>query len=455
MLMTLRRKTVKGEMIMKQSISLINTTLESGEYNKSAYHEILKSFDEKVQNFLSEQNFKVPSIPDLFLQTTDERLFYAEEKANLFAINPSVVIQEAIKTKLNLLRVFLKRYHIGFIKEAKVNTNGMVEIEIACTITANNFSSKQISAKQTLDKQIDFLKEEGFEIINEKNFGLSLKNCENNSNLLHHLFEDLGAKLVRIVSDKTRIISISFYINFDNLNAFKCEEIKCEIGVSNLLNADEQKNVTRICQEILHVKSTINIIDENMKDVCCSLIESYFSELCKVFNYEGKTFMINKFRYADEREKNKKIENIEKKMSNTLSFQQVRDTLENVKKYVSEQLLEQTGFVVHELSINNYGGVHISFVGCSCPYLYSVDKEKIKDNVDKYFKTTGEDYYEGDPFILNLPENITTFEKIFTDIIPTTRILSIEISNDKNNYCIKKINAVVDTLLPVINKVTA
>ena len=440
---------------MKHSINLINTKLESGEFNKSAYHEILKSFDEKVQNFLSEQKFEVPSVPNLFLQTTDERLFYAEEKANLFATNPNVVIQEAVKSKLDILRGFLKRYHIGFLKEAEIDENGMANITIGCTITAGISDSKQVSAKQTLEKQMEFLREQGFEIMNEKHFGLSLKNCENNVNLLHNLLENLGAKSVRILSDKTRIWDISFYVNFDNLSAFDCEAIKYEIGVSNLLNADEQNNIARICKEILEAKSMINFAGEDMKDVCCSLIESYFAELCKTFNYEGKTFLINKSRYKDEREKNEKITDIEKKMANTLTFQQVRDTMEKVKQYVSEQLLEQTGFDAHELSIDNYGGVHISFAGCSCPYFYSVDKEKITENIAKNFKTTGEDHSEGDPFILNIPENIASFESILTDILPTTRILSIEISNYRNNYCIKKINAVVDTLLPVINKATA
>lgn len=440
---------------MKHSINLINTKLESGELNKSAYHEILASFDEKVQNFLSEQKFEPPTVPDLFLQTTDERLFYAEEKANLSSTNPNVVIQEAIKSKLDLIRTFLKRYHIGFIKEAKVNESGMAKIEIACTITAGSSCSKQVSAKQTLEKQMDFLREQGFELITDKHFGLSLKSCDKNANLLYKLFEILGAKSVRIVSDKKVILEISFYVNFDNLSAFDCEEIKYEIGVSNLLNADEQKNISRICKEILGTKSVMDFVGEGMKDTCCSLVESYFSELCKIFGYEGKTFLINKSRYKDEREKNERIANIENEMAKSLTFEDVKNTLEKVKEYVSEQLLEQTGFDVHELSVNNYGGVNISFAGCCCRYFYSVDNEKIKENIDKHFKTSGEDHSEGDPFILNIPENIATFENILINILPTTRILSIEISNYKNNYCIKKINAIVDTLLPVINKATA
>ena len=153
--------------------------------------------------------------------------------------------------------------------------------------------------------------------------------------------------------------------------------------------------------------------------------------------------------------RDEKIAHIEKGLTNTLTFEQVKNTLDKVKEYVSEKLLEQTGFVVAELSVSNYGSVNISFAGCGCPYFYSVDKNKTKENIDKHFKTTKEDHADGDPFILNVPENIICFENILLDILPTTRILSIEISNYKNNYCIKRINATVDTLLPVINIATA
>ena len=272
-------------------IVIIAKMIEQGITEKDAFLPILKEADKEILQFSTDMNFVYKEPPNLFHQTTDERLLIALKKKKEALKTPEIAIQECIKGKLKILDDFIKKYHIGFIRSAEVIENGYICVEIPCSIHSSLVSDNKESAKATFDAQIDFLKEIGLEILHTKHFDFRISKNEKNIKILEELFKNRGCTQVKFSIIDDFIDKIKIHFNITNINKFNETPINIILDTdSTTLNKDESGKILKYAKDILSTKSNISFLGDSIKNTCCSLIESYFCYFCEVFNYEGEIF---------------------------------------------------------------------------------------------------------------------------------------------------------------------
>lgn len=431
-------------------INELKTMVQTGIGEKSHYTKILSECDTLMQKFLKAQDYKNVPPKSLFHQTTDERLKQVLDKQAKIKENPEVSIQEVSQNILSVFDSFIKRYHIGFIRDAQITSSGCAEVEIPCSITNSLYSSKQESAKKTFEMQMDFLKKEGF-VVEQTKFGTVLKNCPNNHKTLYSLLKSRGARMIEIKTRDDEIDTVSFRVKLADINNFKCEPLCFELEVGDTLNEDEKLSIIKCCDEI---KSTINFLPvSGIKNTCCSVAEYNFSDICDIFNFDCETRRNVKERSKEEREKNIKIRKIEKSFGDIVKPEKIKEILEPLKEDISKKTLEKTGFTVNNLSISKYGTASISFSYTTSPLMYynfEMKEEDVENNIKETFVNNNGSTEKETLYILDTYENKEKMEEILSKTVPTLRLTNFEVSKIDNAYCIKAFSGTIDTLLPVI-----
>lgn len=436
--------------MLRTKINTIKEMVNNGVVAKKEYYTILGECDALMQNFLKEKNYVHTCPSNLFHQTTDERLQQILDKQKEAVEHPEMVVQEVSQNLLQIFDSFISRYKIGFIHNAVMEDNGFAKVEIACLITSGLSDGKRESARQRLEMQMEFLRNEGFVIDHDKQ-NYFVKTCGQNEEKIFSMLSERGARLITIKSREDRIDKINFRVAAKDIKNFKCEEITFELPVSEELNKDEQIAIIRCCNEII---STIGMMPamENIKDTCCSVTESYFSEICDVFSFDSETRTSVKARHAEERNKNMKIREMEKSFADCIDADKVKEILYPLKEKLSLEVLRKTGFVINELSIGRYGNINISFLYSTCPLLYLEDTEAIAKSICENFEHNGGDADAETLYLLDTYQNKEKLEEVLYEIIPTIRLMEFNSSKVDRKYCIKTFSGSIDTILPVIKK---
>jgi hypothetical protein len=437
--------------MLKTAINTIKEMVNNGVVSKKEFSPILGECDILMQSFLKAKDYHYTCPSNLFHQTTDERLQQILDKQKEAVEHPETVIQEVSQNLLQVFDSFISRYKIGFIHDAKMENTGFANVEIACLITSGFSDGKRESARQKLEMQMDFLRNEGFIIEHDKH-NYYVKTCGQNEEKLFKLLSERGARLITIKSREDKIDKINFRVAAKDIKNFQCEEITFELPVSENLNKDEQIAVTRCCNEIM---STLNMMPAmtNIKDTCCSVMESYFAEICDVFDFDCETRKSVKNRHAEERSKNIKIREMEKSFADCIDADKIKEILYPLKEKLSMEVLRKTGFVIDELSIGKYGNINISFLYSTCPLLYMEDTDAIAKTICDTFDHNSGDAGAETLYLLDTYENKDKLENILYEIIPTIRLMEFNSSKVDRKYCIKKFSGCIDTILPVIKKV--
>ena len=437
--------------MLKIAVNKIKEMVNNGVVSKKEYVDILEECDILMQAFLKVKDYHYTCPSNLFHQTTDERLQQIIDKQKEAVEHPEMVIQEVSQNLLQVFDSFIGRYKIGFIHNAKMENTGFANIEIACLITSGFSDGKRESARQKLEMQMNFLRDVGFIIEHDKQ-NYFVKNCGQNEEKLFKMLSERGARMITIKSREDKIDKINFRVAAKDIKNFKCEEITFELPVSEELNKDEQIAIVRCCNEIV---STVGVLPamENIKDTCCSVIESHFAQICDVFNFDCETRNSVKNRHADERNKNIKIREMEKSFADCIDADKIKEILYPLKEKLSLEVLRKTGFVIDEFSIGKYGNIDISFLYSTCPLLYLEDTDAIAKTICETFDHNGGDADAETLYLLDTYENKDKLENILYEIIPTIRLMEFNSSKVDRKYCIKRFSGSIDTILPVIKKV--
>lgn len=437
--------------MLKTKINTIKKMVNGEIVSKKEYSAILEECDVLMQNFLREKNYRYTCPSNLFHLTTDERLQQILDKQREAVEHPEMVVQEVSQNLLQVFDTFISRYKIGFIHDAVMEDNGFARVEIACLITSGFSDGKRESARQKLEMQMNFLRNEGFIIDHDKQ-NYFVKTCGQNEEKIFNLLSERGARLITIKSREDRIDKINFRVAAKDIKNFKCEEISFELPVSEELNKDEQIAIIRCCNEIL---STIGILPamENIKDTCCSVTESHFSQICDIFDFDCETRKNVKERHAEERNKNIQIREMEKSFADCVDADKIKEILYPLKEKLSIEVLRRTGFVINEFSIGKYGNISVSFLYSTCPLLYLEDTNEIAKTICENFEHNGGDADAETLYLLDTYQNKEKLEEVLYEIIPTIRLNEFNSSKVDKKYCIKTFKGSIDTLLPVIKRV--
>lgn len=433
---------------MTDKINLILTMLKDGNTQKNDYIPFLKELDEFVSQYLKDINFVYKEPKNIFYQTTDERLASSIDKKQQLKDNPQIAIQENTKSMLDILNSFISKYHIGYIREAKLQKNGFVSVVIPCLTTKRSSfgNDKEFSSQLTFEAQIDFLKEKGFELTDEKYIGLQLTSSSQNIELIKKTLEDRDATHIKIHLYDNVIDKIEFWVHLSNINKFKEEPIEIELPVSDTeLNIDEINKAIKNLKEMYIVFKDINNFDGDTKQTCISLFETYFANVCEAFGFESETSKRVNARHEDERNKNLEIQKIEKEIGSTLSEDEIIKCVEDYSKCFSEYAETRLSFNVSNFTIDKYGFFNVELNYISASYIPRVSVPSDKRMKEIFEMSNGKRSNE-DFFILDTYNNKTKILDILKEICPSIRIVDFSIKTVNNAFIINELKLVIDDI---------
>ncbi len=434
--------------MLKQSIQNLIQLVEAGCRNRADMG--LARIDTHVQAYLQAHNFvyEEPRF-DIMRLSTDERLANIEEKAEKAQSNPMVTLQEQSGKILSILRTFLSRYHVGFLHDVHINKYGTIEVEIPCLITQGT-PPKEYSPRATFEAQLAFLRQHGFTIEKAKTRDIALLNTPDNQKLLCEIFSSRGAKNIVLSVREDCIDRITFFIKLQDIENFCCEPILVANEKGEYLSDEELRTVMKLCSEILHTMDFISI-SPDMTNMCCGLIESYFADICEIYQYEGVSFKNVKARYADERAKNERIRDMEQTVD-MMQYDEIRKGINTLTETLNEELIRATGFSLDKFEFTQYGGVNVSFQYSISPALWCIEPAEVESVIRKNFAVTDGCMENETLYIRMTEENLERLEAIIRDIIPSFIALDVT-AHKRPKMAISSISGVIDNLAPLVERV--
>ena len=435
---------------MKEQINKITEKLNSGCLEKAFYIDILKECDNVVFSFLQKENYENVSRIDLFRLSTDERLDIAKRKMEMCKSNPNVALQEVIKNKMQCLENFIEKYRIGFIQKVQLSETGFMKVDIPCLISSRGYTTYPHSAKKLFEIQLQFLKNQGFDIA-KNNMGYYFKNNENNINRFTQLLSERNCKHIEFRTLDNRIHSISFLLNIEDVE--KMDEIVFETNFkkTNIINEDEKILLTKYINEINFLKDFSNCVEEQSKLNCYSLIENYFSEICKIFEYSGKVSQKHENRFSDEISKNSEIREIEEKLSSFYKNINIKENIckikENIDKYVSENI----GFYVSDCYFDKYGLVNISLKYITNPHFIMKTNCILETALKSTFETTDGDREKENLFIIDNYKNKEIIDDALRNFCHDIDVTDVIVSKRNKTYVITGITIFIDNISDLIS----
>lgn len=424
---------------------------------KSNYHLALHILNNSITQYFKDIDYTYdPSAErvSLFNIDTNERLKQARKELEYIKTHRHIAVPNFMLKIDKKLRNFINCYHIGFISEAKMDNNSTIIVELKCLITSSGDDKNKISRKEYYKKQIETLKDLGFEFFEEKDFkSPRIKDNEKNKELIHKLLNKLNAWAIyfEIRSSKNGdyISKIDFRAKPEDIMAFNESNDFEEAKKSDIMNKDEIALAKKTISDIQFAISSINY-SPKLKQTCCNLIESYMKNLAEIFNCNDLSIAeeYNR-RYTEERQKNIEINNIKKEISEILEANEVKKLNEEIFIKINKYLLKNMLMYVSDYSITQYGIINITIKTAS-PYsldLYEDLESEIMSEEDfcSLFETNNLPYEDGELKILAIDSNIEKIEKIINNLGDTI-INSINIEYSREGKIISNISFIISTL---------
>lgn len=400
---------------------------------KSEYTQPLAQLDTALQDFFTKHKYQHPELTSLFPETTEERLQQAQAKLNAIPANPSVAISEVVKARLSPLRNFLQQYHIGFLQEAVLNEHGVVKVTIPCTITAGFSVTDTFSREQIFKRQIEFLKNEGFELQKNK-----LVNCAGNAEKITRLLQERGATGIQISTWHETISTVSFFVKLDALSKFDAEPFTYHEPKTDVVNSSERATILKAISEIKGALDAMSFMDD--ANIPMSIIESYFAILCETLEYSGVIYEQHEARYAEEVAHNKKIAEISNQLGDALSNEELTATLMRLKTQVSEYAASTVSCYVQDIAADKDGFITLNMATLVDGRWLDLETPSTSE-LNKFVKThnTGNGRQ-----ILNTDTNIIMIENILNHVCKC-EITSAEITRKEGKMCLSKFKVNVIT----------
>ena len=437
--------------MVKEYVAGISQMVVAGITKKSDYHDIVAVCDKVIDEYLNSIGYVYTEPVNLFRFSTDERLEQIETKKRLAEANPESALQEVVKLQLAALDNFLKKYHIGFCQEATISEYGTVHVSMPCLITCPIATDKKVSARKTFEMQLAFLKNEGFVLKTGKHSGPYLVNCEQNMRLITELLSSRGCKGLEFRIRDDKIDKIKFVINVVDLHNMDEDTSKISLAVSEELNADEIAGIKKLCSEMGFAESSVFCLGKDMSSTCGSLIESYFSDICKIVGYSGVISQRVEARHKDSREKNQRIRDIENEIGTLVSPENIKGYLSDIQTRLNSMSAKNICFSARDFNVDRYGLVNVKFRYITNPIMYMVsncmDEATLKDNFNmNYGNRDDETLYMVDDY-----ENKIKIENILKKFIPSINLKSFSVDKRDGAYVITEFTAFIDNILDLFN----
>lgn len=415
--------------------------LNDGERNKSSYEECLRAQESAIEKFLSDAGYvykENTSVP-LFKDSEDDRLKQVEDKQAKVSTTPGIVASEYVQSLRNIMLDFLKTYIFGWNSDFSMGENGFLRVEIICSVHNMAESDSPASDKINLENHLEFMRNMGFKLEKNKFGDWIYPASQTNLDLIQDVFKGREAKLLKIELKYDTIYKVSFMLKPEDIGNFLVDSEKILLEVSDEINDDEYIRLQRLCG---HLNSSIAYVDstKSMLATAGSLIESYFSEICEILNYDGTIRKRVFDRHSGVREKNQKIREISKNIAN-ISPKVAKEAIKDAKDRFDEFLNKNIGLGITDFYIDQYGIVNVKISHVS---RYFCNHELLsEEETSKIFETTGDSRRDDDFYLLDTMDNKEKLEFLISWNVSSFEISEVVTGKNRGKFIIKQVKGYV------------
>lgn len=402
------------------------------DYRKIEYKENLLSLESEILAYLKEINFNPQNIKSVPLKefTSSDIL---ENNLNQIKENPTLGLFEGIEKYREIMQQFLTIYHIGFLSEFNLKPSGMIEVIIPALISKPSFSATPCSDKINFEEQLATLEKEDIMLKKGKRNQVIIP--ASNIDAIKLLLEKIEAKHIKIeVRQESELIidKISFIVNPKSLDSFNEKKESFIFPVSDKLNVDEIENIYKLLKDMAYAAQ--NAKEESLKDVCGSLLKSYFSNICDILSIETKIQQAQKERYKRDKEENIKKKELKSEIAKFVSAENLAEIAKAVNKNLDTFLNSNIDFHISKFSVSSYETIKVSIMPIMS-YWMDDDILMTEEDYKKLFKTY-KNANRVDYLLVPLfcDENIEKIKEIIKDKIPDAIFESFKANRKKEDY---------------------
>lgn len=429
-----------------------------GEIKKTTFHENLHTLNDLLTEKLGDIKVNNVKFKHIMIKSPLERLQELENKLSTLSTGPEM-LTEAILLGEDKMRLFLKKYNIGFLKNIKLNQSGIFTVEVPCMINNHSsFHNKDYSKKVEFEYQLDLLKSLGFELCESKlagNKSPAILATQKSIETMEKLINDLGGmglhQNLATYKGQTTIRSIEFRISPETLYKFDETPVAVTCTVSENLNADELLHLAHELRELISVLKDYSDKDlEKAHDACKNIILHTFSTICDIVELETPISISVKDAHADAKRINELVREKEELIKQAVEPEKIKDFAGKVMGKIEKFGAEKIGFSCLDIDITHRLTANLRYDLCGyifCSHcddeVENITKEKLMETFEIYPGT----YDEENLVILNTKENIDKLNSIIMSNFDGARIENIEVGyKDFVGYYVQKISVTFPNL---------
>ena len=171
---------------------------------------------------------------------------------------------------------------------------------------------------------------------------------------------------------------VSFMLNPVDIEKFVENQTDYSMAKTDELNEDEIIEMRKHINELPPTLTMISAAPE-MLQVCGSVAEYTFYDICEIVDFHGIIYSRVKARHAKERAMNMDIHDIENEIGKSFHPDKARDVIEKIVATLTNFGVENLHSTVRDISVNQWGMMTMKFVWKNDPdsfrYIYHLNNK--------------------------------------------------------------------------------
>lgn len=399
----------------------------------ATFEPIMCQIDIRTSLILQTLGFNPNDMPhaELFRQTSTDRADNVRKIYEIAETHPEVTVPYAINTLCQHVNKITRQQLLAFATD--FSGGRTLQFTISFTTFATTWSSLHPETeKQKVQKQLQKLTKEGFEIIKAERDRLAISDCDKNRELLKSYCQNLfGVEPNSIETRKNIIKAMRLSVPYANLKTQTSKRAKSDEKVKTNLTAN---NTVRLSKLIADAKFALGsyqtMANQGHGNLILANIRSYIHEMESITNVHGQIWHIVEDEVHDIRAQNREIQQIEQaieKESLSNIIPNLRDMITDLSNH-ADKLAAAINYYVDSFTFHEYNQAILTL----SPNNLQTERPSISLNGV---------YVDDDDcfYAFNTPENL---EKIMAKIregLPSAEIKTLQVKSHKGFMFISEI----------------
>lgn len=424
--------------------------IREGNLRKEDWEEDLFKMEITISRYLSEKGYVYEERYDL-RDNTEENLKLIMNKEKIAHEHPIMLLPEGVKNVQERFRILLDSYHIGFIRDLRLDRNGLFDVKIALHIypPSTGMGRNDVAEKANYESGLKRLQDMG--LILDMEDKKSIKATEMNKKII---LDILGLicepKAIRLISRGEAFDIIHFFCRPESIK--DVVPIEKNPITEEMVRQDKIIRIEKHIKELIHAIGTINSMPE-LTNTCGYIVEGAFTDICDLLEVDTEISSRFHERHAKTREMNKLIKLKEMNLGGIVQLNKVQSLTKGLFTELNNKLRDGIGYRLNDdTGITRYSGVKIS-VDCipSCNYYdaYIYDEENEKNAM--WLKTHMEEIYDmiepfqGERYVAFTNRNLAIISQWIRDTY-NTNLEDIRIENRNGGFYIQTISFYINDM---------